>query len=172
MIIAKIRALAKNSSPQMAIVDINSVIKDAIALFRHGLDDDRILLRHELSGQSTPVMGDRTQLQQVIINVIMNSVDAMRDFTDRAREITVRSSRTENGKIVVEISDSGSGVDPQQVEKLFQPFYTTKPKGLGMGLSISRSIVEAHDGNLNMSSNPEIGTTVHITLPGSSVPKE
>jgi C4-dicarboxylate-specific signal transduction histidine kinase len=171
MIIAKIRALAKNSSPQMAIVDINAVIKDAIALFRHGLDDHRIVLRHELSTQSAPVMGDRTQLQQVIINLIMNSVDAMQDITDRAREITIQSSHSENGKVVVEILDSGAGVDPHQIEKLFQPFYTTKPKGLGMGLSISRSIIEAHDGNLSMSSNPEIGTTVHITLPLSGSPE-
>jgi PAS domain S-box-containing protein len=171
MIIAKIRALAKNSSPQMAIVDINAVIKDAIALFRHGLDDDRIVLRHELSTLSAPVMGDRTQLQQVIINLIMNSVDAMHDITDRAREITIRSSQSENEKVVVEILDSGVGVDPHQIEKLFQPFYTTKPKGLGMGLSISRSIIEVHDGKLNMSSNPKVGTIVHITLPLSGSPE-
>jgi PAS domain S-box-containing protein len=165
MIIAKIRALAKNSSPQMARLDMNDVVKDAVALVRHELDDRDVALRQELTAIPATVIADRTQLQQVLINLIMNSVDAMEGVSGRAREIVVRSEFCEIEKITLQVRDSGSGVDPDQVEKLFQPFFTTKSKGLGMGLSISRSIIEAHDGSLIMSSDGRTGTTVHITLP-------
>jgi PAS domain S-box-containing protein len=165
MIIAKIRALAKNSSPQMARLDINDVVKDAVALVRHELDDRDVALRQELTADQATVTADRTQLQQVLINLIMNSVDAMDGVRGRAREIVVRSTRSEDGQITLQVQDSGCGVDPSQIDKLFQPFFTTKQKGLGMGLSISRSIVEAHDGSLIMSSDGRTGSTVHMTLP-------
>jgi PAS domain S-box-containing protein len=165
MIIAKIRALAKNSSPQMAPIDINEVVKDAVALVRHELDDHDVALRQELTAYGATVMADRTQLQQVIINLIMNSIDAMEDIAERRREIVVQSNLSENRQITLTVRDSGVGVDPGQIEKLFQPFFTTKPKGLGMGLSISRSIIEAHDGNLIMSSDGRTGTTVQVILP-------
>jgi PAS domain S-box-containing protein len=165
MIIAKIRALAKNSSPQMAPIDINEVVKDALALVRHELDDHYVALRQELTAYGATVMADRTQLQQVIINLIMNSIDAMEDIAERRREIVVQSNLSENRQITLTVRDSGVGVDPGQIEKLFQPFFTTKPKGLGMGLSISRSIIEAHDGNLIMSSDGRTGTTVQVILP-------
>jgi PAS domain S-box-containing protein len=165
MIIAKIRALAKNSSPQMAPIDINEVVKDAVALVRHELDDHDVALRQELTAYGATVMADRTQLQQVIINLIMNSIDAMEDIAERRREILVQSNLSENRQITLTVRDSGVGVDPGQIEKLFQPFFTTKPKGLGMGLSISRSIIEAHDGNLIMSSDGRTGTTVQVILP-------
>jgi C4-dicarboxylate-specific signal transduction histidine kinase len=165
MIIAKIRALAKNSSPQMAPIDINEVVKDALALVRHELDDHDVALRQELTAYGATVMADRTQLQQVIINLIMNSIDAMEDIAERRREILVQSNLSENRQITLTVRDSGVGVDPGQIEKLFQPFFTTKPKGLGMGLSISRSIIEAHDGNLIMSSDGRTGTTVQVILP-------
>jgi PAS domain S-box-containing protein len=165
MIIAKIRALAKNSSPQMAPIDINEVVKDALALVRHELDDHYVALRQELTAYGATVMADRTQLQQVIINLIMNSIDAMEDIAERRREILVQSNLSENRQITLTVRDSGVGVDPGQIEKLFQPFFTTKPKGLGMGLSISRSIIEAHDGNLIMSSDGRTGTTVQVILP-------
>ena len=165
MIIAKIRALAKNSSPQMSRLDINDVVKDAVALVRHELDDRDVALRQELTPAPATVIADRTQLQQVLINLIMNSVDAMEGVSGRAREIVVRSNLSEGDQIILQVQDSGCGVDPGQVEKLFQPFFTTKSKGLGMGLSISRSIIEAHDGSLIMSSDGRMGSTVHITLP-------
>ena len=165
MIIAKIRALAKNSSPQMSRLDINDVVKDAVALVRHELNDRDVALRQELTAAPATVIADRTQLQQVLINLIMNSVDAMEGVSGRAREIVVRSNLSEGDQIILQVQDSGCGVDPGQVEKLFQPFFTTKSKGLGMGLSISRSIIEAHDGSLIMSSDGRMGSTVHITLP-------
>ena len=165
MIIAKIRALAKNSSQQMSRLDINDVVKDAVALVRHELDDRDVALRQELTAAPATVIADRTQLQQVLINLIMNSVDAMEGVSGRAREIVVRSNLSEGDQIILQVQDSGCGVDPGQVEKLFQPFFTTKSKGLGMGLSISRSIIEAHDGSLTMSSDGGTGSTVHIALP-------
>ena len=165
MIIAKIRALAKNSSPQMSRLDINDVVKDAVALVRHELNDRDVALRQELTAAPATVIADRTQLQQVLINLIMNSVDAMEGVSGRAREIVVRSNLSEGDQIILQVQDSGCGVDPGQVEKLFQPFFTTKSKGLGMGLSISRSIIEAHDGSLIMSSDGRTVSTVHITLP-------
>jgi PAS domain S-box-containing protein len=165
MIIAKIRALAKNSSQQMSRLDINDVVKDAVALVRHELDDRDVALRQELTAAPATVIADRTQLQQVLINLVMNSVDAMEGVSGRAREIVVRSDLSEGEQIILQVQDSGCGVDPGQIEKLFQPFFTTKSKGLGMGLSISRSIIEAHDGSLIMSSDGRMGSTVHITLP-------
>ena len=164
-IIAKIRALAQNTVPQMAILDINDVIREAVALVQRELDDHGVVLRQRLAPDIALVTGDRIQLQQVIINLIMNSVEAMENISERAREIAIRSNRSENDRIAVEVQDSGVGVDPAKIDSLFAAFFTTKPKGLGMGLSISRSIIEAHDGRLTMSSDGKTGATVQITLP-------
>ncbi len=164
-IIAKIRALAKNTVPQMQVLNINDVIKDAVALVQRELDDRGVALRQNLAADAALVTGDRTQLQQVIINLIMNGVEAMENINGRAREIVIRSSRSENNWIAVEVQDTGVGVDPAKIDGLFGAFFTTKPKGLGMGLSISRSIIETHDGRLTLSSDGKIGATVRITLP-------
>jgi PAS domain S-box-containing protein len=167
-IIAKIRALAKNAVPQMAILDINDVIKEAVALVRRELDDHGVTLRQDLTADSAIVTGDRTQLQQVLINLMMNSVEAMETVDERAREMVIRSGRSENNRIAVELHDSGTGVDAAKIDKIFEAFFTTKSKGLGMGLSVSRSIIEAHDGRLTISSDGETGATVRITLPSRS----
>jgi PAS domain S-box-containing protein len=164
-IIGKIRALAKNTAPQMAILDINDIIKEAVALVQRKLDDHDVVLWQELDAGIPAITGDRIQLQQVIINLTMNSVEAMENVTGRARKIVIRSSRCENQQILVEVQDTGVGVDPVKIDGLFEAFATTKSKGLGMGLSISRSIVEAHDGRLTMASDGETGTAVRITLP-------
>jgi PAS domain S-box-containing protein len=164
-IIAKIRALAQNTAPQMAVLDINDVIGEAVALVQRELDNHGVVLRKQLAADIALVRGDRIQLQQVIINLIMNGVEAMENMTARAREIVIRSARSDNDGIAVEVQDSGIGVDPAEIDALFQAFFTTKSKGLGMGLSISRSIIEAHDGRLTLSSNDEIGATARITVP-------
>jgi PAS domain S-box-containing protein len=164
-IIAKVRALAKNAAPQMALLDMNGLIKEAVILVQRELDDHGVLLLQELTTGLPVVMGDRIQLQQVIINLIMNSVDALENVAGRAREIVIRSMQPEGHQVAVEVQDSGIGVDPDKIDGLFEAFFTTKPKGLGMGLSISRSIIEAHDGRLKMSSDARSGTTVRITLP-------
>jgi PAS domain S-box-containing protein len=165
MIVAKIRALAQNTAPQMAILDINDVIGEAAALVRRELDNHGVVLRQELASGIGLVTGDRIQLQQVIINLIMNSIEAMENITERVREVVIRSNRSGNNRIAVEVQDAGIGVDPAKIDSLFGAFFTTKPKGLGMGLSISRSIVEAHDGRLTLSSDGKTGATVRITLP-------
>jgi len=165
MIIAKIRALAQDAAPQMAILNINDVIGEAVSLVRRELDNHGVVLRQRLAPDIALVTGDRIQLQQVIINLIMNGIEAMENITERAREIVIRSSRSENNRIAVEVQDAGVGVDPARIDILFGAFFTTKPKGLGMGLSISRSIIEAHDGYLTLSSDGETGATVQITLP-------
>ena len=150
-IIAKIRALAKNSAPQIAALDVNDVIQEAVALVQRELDDHGVVLHQDLAAGAANVPGDRIQLQQVIINLVKNSIDAMENVAKR--EIIIRSSRSENNRIVVEVRNSGAGVDPVEINKLFQPFFTTKSKGLGIGLAISRSIIEGHDGSLTMSSS-------------------
>jgi C4-dicarboxylate-specific signal transduction histidine kinase len=165
MIIAKIRALAQNTAPQMAILDINDVIGEAVTLVRRELDNHGVVLRQNLAPDIALVTGDRIQLQQVIINLIMNSIEAMENITERAREVVIRSNRSENNRIAIEVQDAGIGVDPAKIDSLFGAFFTTKPRGLGMGLSISRSIVEAHDGRLTLSSDGKTGTIVQITLP-------
>jgi C4-dicarboxylate-specific signal transduction histidine kinase len=167
VIIAKIRALAQNTAPQMAILGINDVIAEAVALVRRELDDHGVVLRQELelAPGTALVTGDRIQLQQVIINLIMNSIEAMESITERAREVVIRSHRSENNRIAVQVQDSGVGVEPANFDRVFGAFFTTKSKGLGMGLSISRSIIEGHDGRLKLSSDGATGTTAEITLP-------
>jgi PAS domain S-box-containing protein len=164
-IIAKVRALAQNANPQMATLDINRVIAEAVALLQRELDDHGVVLRQNLAADNPKITGDRIQLQQVMINLIKNSVEAMHDVTERAREIAVRSSRSEDCQVVVEVQDAGVGIDPAKIDKLFEAFFTSKSKGLGMGLSISRKIIEAHDGRLTVSSDGETGATARITLP-------
>jgi C4-dicarboxylate-specific signal transduction histidine kinase len=162
-IIAKIRALAKNAAPQMAALDVNDVIEETLAIVQRELHDHGVVLQQDLAAEAAIVTGDRIQLQQVIINLIKNSIEAMANAA--TRELVIRSSRSDNDRIVLEVRDSGAGVDPAEINKLFEPFFTTKSKGLGMGLAISRSIIEGHDGNLTMSSGLGAGTAVRITLP-------
>ena len=110
-------------------------------------------------------MGDRLQLQQVLLNLIMNGVEAMREVTERTRELTISSTLAEPGSAVVAVEDNGMGLDPAVAERVFQPFFTTKPDGLGMGLAICRSIVEAHGGRLWVSPRAPHGADVRFTVP-------
>jgi signal transduction histidine kinase len=110
------------------------------------------------------VIGDRLQLQQVIINIVMNGLEAMADVIERPRRIVIRSSQTEPDRVLVEIQDAGRGVEPQNLDRLFNAFFSTKPNGMGMGLSICRSIVQAHGGKIWVSSNPDGSTTFRLTL--------
>ena len=121
-------------------------------------------LRTELAGELPPVLGDRVQLQQVILNLVMNGIEAMENVTDRPRELLIRSSEDESDKVLVAVQDSGIGIDSQHLEKIFDTFYTTKSQGMGMGLAISRSIVENHDGRLWAVPNDGPGATFQFTL--------
>jgi signal transduction histidine kinase len=123
-----------------------------------------VALRTELTGELPPVLGDRVQLQQVILNLVMNGIEAMENVRDRPRELWIRSSEDESDKVLVAVQDSGIGIDSQHLEKIFDTFYTTKSQGMGMGLAISRSIVENHGGRLWAVANDGPGATFQFTL--------
>jgi PAS domain S-box-containing protein len=163
-VIRGLRALARKSGPQLTKLDIDDVIRQVLALARGELLRHDVVLRTELAAEDKPVMGDRVQLQQVLLNLIMNGVEALRGVTERARELTV-SSKVEPGSVLVAVKDTGTGLDPAVAERMFQPFFTTKPDGLGMGLAICRSIIEAHGGRLWVSPRAPYGADVRFTVP-------
>ena len=164
-VIRSLRALAKKSGPQLAKLGINDVIRKVLALARGELLRHDVVLRTELATEDEPVMGDRVQLQQVLLNLIMNGVEAMREVTGRTRELTVSSTLAEPGSVLIAVEDTGTGLDPAVAERMFQPFFTTKPDGLGLGLSICRSIIEAHGGRLWVSPRTPHGADVRFTIP-------
>ena len=164
-VIRGLRALAKKSGPQLTRLDVDDVIEQVLAISRGELLRHNVVLRTELASGERPVKGDRVQLQQVLLNLIMNGVEAMRGVTERARELTVSSTLAEPGSVLVAVEDTGSGLDQAVAERMFQPFFTTKPDGLGMGLAICRSIVEAHGGRLWVSPRAPHGADVRFTVP-------
>jgi C4-dicarboxylate-specific signal transduction histidine kinase len=164
-VIQRIRALAKRTEPQMVSLDINDVIREAIQLVQREVLSNGVSLRRELAPVLPHVLGDRVQLQQVIINLLMNGVEAMASITDRPRELVARSKLHDEGQVLVAVLDSGIGIDSKTAEQLFTAFFTTKPSGMGMGLSISRSIIRAHGGRLWASPNPDHGAAFQFTVP-------
>ena len=165
-VIQRIRQLATKTDPRRATVDINDVIRDVAALVRTEVLRHQVSLRVELAPAMPLVLADRVQLQQVIINFVMNGIEAMASVEDRPRELVVRSGPHDGDDVLVAVQDAGVGIDPKNVDQLFSAFFTTKPGGMGMGLSISRSIVEAHGGRLWATPNPTHGATFHFALPG------
>jgi PAS domain S-box-containing protein len=163
-VIRGLRALARKSGLQLTKLDIDDVISEVLVLARGELLRRDVLLHTELTAEDRPVMGDRVQLQQVLLNLIMNSVEAMSGVTERKRELTV-SLTVEPGSMLVSVQDTGSGLGPAVAEHMFQPFFTTKSDGLGMGLAICRSIVEAHGGRLWVSPRAPHGADVRFTVP-------
>jgi PAS domain S-box-containing protein len=167
-VIKRIRALLKKTTPQKSHLDINETIKEIIALAQSEARRNKVLLAADLAAGLPPVLADRVQLQQVVLNLIINGIEAMRLVTDRPRNLLVRTQRDESGPVVVSVEDSGTGIDPQNIDRLFDAFYTTKAEGMGMGLSISRSIIEAHGGKLWASANCGRGAAFQFTLPANS----
>jgi len=162
-IISRTRLLFKKGTPQHDLVDVNEVIGEMIVLLRGEATRYSISVRTELAADLPQVMGDRVQLQQVLMNLIMNSIDAMKD-ADGTRELAIKSQRTENEEVAVSVTDSGVGLPPQQAAQIFNAFFTTKPHGTGMGLRISRSIVESHGGRLWAADNSPRGASFCFTL--------
>jgi signal transduction histidine kinase len=146
-VISRIRTLLVKGAPSRDEPDINEVIQEVVILMRNEVSRNRVFLRFDLAADLPRVLGDRVQLQQVLINLLMNGIDAMLTVTDQPRELLIKSARN-HSEVLIQIQDSGEGLDPQQREHIFEPFFTTKPEGIGMGLSISRSIVESHEGRL------------------------
>jgi PAS domain S-box-containing protein len=162
-VIARIRALLKKEPPSSSRLNVNDVIKEIIALNKTGLRG--VTMRIELMDKLPYISADRIHLQQVLLNLITNAVDAMKITTGRLRVLRIQTQVNAQRAVLVTVQDSGVGLDLKQIEQLFEPFYTTKPQGLGMGLSISRSIVEAHGGRLWAEPGPDSGAIFRFTLP-------
>jgi PAS domain S-box-containing protein len=166
-VIRRIRELSRKTAPQKARLDLNEVIKEVIPLVRREMATHRVALQLELAPALPPVLGDRVQLQQVLINLVINAIQAMAPVTGRARTLVIRSRPHDAGQALVEVQDSGVGIDAENLARLFGTFFTTKPDGMGMGLSICRSIIDAHGGEVWVSCNDGPGITVRFTLPSS-----
>ena len=149
----------------MVKVDIDDVIGEVLALTGAELRRHGVALKTDLAAGDRPVMGDRVQLQQVLLNLIMNGVDAMSGVTGRMRELMVSSTIAEPDGVLVSVEDTGAGLDPDVAQRIFEPFFTTKSEGLGMGLSICRSIVEGHRGRLWASPRAPHGAIIRFTVP-------
>jgi NO-binding membrane sensor protein with MHYT domain/signal transduction histidine kinase len=165
-IISRIRLFFTKNSPQRELVDVNEVIREMIVLLRGEATRYSISIRTELAADLPQVMGDRVQLQQVMMNLMMNSTDAMKDV-DGTRELTIKSRPGDNDDFLVSVSDTGVGLPLQQADQIFTAFYTTKAHGTGMGLPISRSIVESHGGRLWAGGNSPRGASFYFTLPSN-----
>src|SRR3989454_537139 len=163
-IVSRIRLLFKKGTPQREFVDINEVVREMIVLLRGEATRHNISVRTELAAELPPVLGDRVQLQQVLMNLMLNGMDAMKDV-DGTRELAIKSQQAENEQVVVTVSDTGVGLPAQQADQIFKAFFTTKSHGTGMGLSISRSIVESHGGPLWAADNSPRGASFHFALP-------
>jgi PAS domain S-box-containing protein len=160
----RIRALLRKTDKEKARLDINQTIQEVVMLARNEAARKGVTLRMDLAADLPPVLGDRVQLQQVILNLVMNGVEAMASALARPRELLIHSRQYESDKALVAVRDSGVGLDGQDLEKIFDAFYTTKPQGMGMGLAISRSIVEDHGGRLWAAPNDGPGATFQFTL--------
>jgi PAS domain S-box-containing protein len=163
-IISRIRLLFKKGSAERKLVDVNEVIREMVVLLRGEATRYNIFVRTELTVDLPDVMGDRVQLQQVLMNLMMNGIEAMKDM-DGIRELVIESRRAENGQVLVSVNDTGIGLPAQQADHIFNAFFTTKAQGTGMGLAISRSIVESHGGRLWAAGNAPRGASFFLSLP-------
>jgi PAS domain S-box-containing protein len=167
-VIKRIRDLLHKSPPEKAPLNINETIQEVIALVSSDVLRSKVELQTELGAELPPIVGDRIQLQQVILNLILNAKEAMSATQINPRELLVTSRKGKSGEVVVAVRDSGKGLDPESLTRIFAPFFTTKPDGMGMGLAISRSIIEAHGGQLWATPNDDKGATIQFTLPPSN----
>ena len=163
-VIAKIRALLRKTGTEKERLDMNDVIREVVALAQSEIRRNGVALRAQLEGNIPPVLGDRVQLQQVVLNLIMNGIEAMSAVGDRPRELIISTQSGEIDQVHVTVQDSSIGLDPKSMERIFDAFYTTKSEGMGMGLAISRSIVENHGGRLWAVPNDGPGATFQFTL--------
>lgn len=163
-VIARIRTLVKKAPPRNDVVDLNEVIIEVLALAQSEARRHRVSLKRQLKNDLPPVRGDRVQLQQVILNLIFNGLEAIAKSKDATRELTISSDVDEKNNVIVAVKDSGEGLDPANLERVFDAFYTTKPEGMGMGLAISRTIIESHGGRLWATPNSPKGAVFQFTL--------
>lgn len=166
-IVRRIRAIFTKGAAERISVQLNDVIRDVAFLMQTELAKSEVTLATELAEDLPPVLADRVQLQQVIVNLVQNGIEAMSTVTDRPRRLIVRSERNGEGNVLVAVRDTGHGIDPKDQKRIFNAFFTTKPQGMGMGLSISHSIIESHGGRLWAANNDGGGATFQFTLPVS-----
>jgi signal transduction histidine kinase len=164
-VISRIRALIKKAPPRKDALEINEAILEVIALTRGEVVKNGVSVQTQLAEGLPPIQGDRVQLQQVILNLIINAVEAMSGVSEGSRELLIGTGQDPSGGVLIAVRDSGPGLSPESFDRLFDAFYTTKPGGMGMGLSICRSIVEAHGGRIWASRSAGPGATVQFTVP-------
>jgi two-component system, LuxR family, sensor kinase FixL len=170
VVIARIRKLLQRGAPERALLDINDVIRETLVFTRNDLERKGVVVHTELRGDLPSIEGDRVQLQQVLVNLILNGADAMEQTPAGSRVLTIRSRRDDSAAVIVEIADHGKGLDPAQHERIFDAFFSTKPGGLGIGLAISRSIIETHGGRIWATPNDGPGLSMAFSLPSGDQP--
>lgn len=164
-IVSRIRDFSRKAPVRKDSLEVNAAIREVLGLTRVAMSDHGVLAKTQLSAGLPYVFGDRIQLQQVILNLIMNAIEAMSEVSDGSRELQISTSEAEAGSVLVAVSDSGPGLPPASVARMFEAFHTTKANGLGIGLSICRSIVDAHGGQLWATPNKPHGAVFCMTLP-------
>jgi signal transduction histidine kinase len=163
-LVTRLRTLYSKKEPSLEPMDLNEAVREVIALLLSELQRNSILLQQELADCLPVVQGDRIQIQQVIHNLVRNASDAMSDVGDRPKRLAIRTERVDE-KVCVIVQDSGTGFDSASADRLFESFYTTKPEGMGIGLSVSRSIIDAHGGRLWAAANDGPGATFAFSVP-------
>ena len=163
-VIGRVRLLFRKGTPVQEPVDINEIIREMVMLLGNEAEQNSISVRTHLATDLPTVMGDRVQLQQVLMNLMINGIDAMKNI-EGARQLILNSGMDEDGRLVVSVQDSGPGLPVDHLDHIFTAFFTTKSYGTGMGLSISRSIIESHGGHLRAINNPSQGACFQFTLP-------
>jgi two-component system sensor kinase FixL len=164
-VVRKVRSLLRKEEPQYKLLDLNKAIQEVLSLIREESVLSGLTINPELSRDLKMVRGDRNELQQVILNLTLNSAAAMRNSLEVQRKINIRTVMPDSRSVRVSVTDSGTGIDESAIESLFEPFYTTKPDGLGLGLSICQRIIMDHGGTMEASNNPEGGATFAFSLP-------
>jgi len=164
-VIDRLRRFVKKRAPHRSTIDINRLVENMLSLLEHELRQSNVSVALELASQPPAVLVDRVQIQQVLLNLIRNALDAMRDVPSKRRRLTLNTSAADGQTVEVCVSDTGHGLSTEAHSRLFEAFYTTKTDGLGMGLAISRTIVEAHDGRIWATPNSPHGTTFRLTIP-------
>jgi PAS domain S-box-containing protein len=167
-VIHTVRTMFKKDTEEKTLLDMNNVALQVFGLLRSELQKNGVTVQYELTAELPHVLGDQVQLQQVVLNLAMNAIEAMTPVTDRPRTLRLRSVRHDSAGLVLSVEDSGTGIDPKNIDRIFEPFFTTKTHGMGMGLSICRSIVEGHHGRLTAAPARPHGTAFHVMLPADA----
>ena len=162
-IVDRVRSLYTRGTTQRQLVDVNGMIQETVVLLQYEASRHAVTIRTELAERLPDIVADRVQVQQVLMNLMLNGIEAMKDAPG---ELVITSQRTDDGQLLISVSDSGVGIPAEQTERIFEAFFTTKPRGTGMGLSVSRTIVESHGGRVWASANTTRGATFQFTLPG------